>query len=137
MSFPDFSATDSQIQWQRFCDLLWYHDDLGLWLDISRMHLNSSDLDALTPRFDKAFQAMQALEAGSIANVDESRQVGHYWLRHPQLAPDSELSQHIAAQIDDIEAFGQAIVREVKSPTGQPSRMCSGSGSVAAASVLC
>ena len=121
MSFPDFSATDSQVQWQRFCDLLWYHDDLGLWLDISRMHLNSSDLEALSPSLEKAFQAMQALEAGSIANADESRQVGHYWLRQPQLAPDPEVSRHIAAEIDDIEAFGQAIVSgEIKSPTGQP-----------------
>ena len=121
MSFPDFSATDSQVQWQRFCDLLWYHDDLGLWLDISRMHLNSSDLEALSPSMQKAFQAMQALEAGSIANADESRQVGHYWLRQPQLAPDPEVSQHISAEIDDIEAFGKAIVSgEIKSPTGQP-----------------
>lgn len=49
MSFPDFSATDTQIQWQRFCDLLWYHDDLGVWLDVSRMHLNAAALAELTP----------------------------------------------------------------------------------------
>ena len=35
-----------------------------------------------------ALAAMAALEAGSIANPDEDRAVGHYWLRSPDLAPD-------------------------------------------------
>ena len=30
---------------------------------------------------------MEALEAGAIANADEKRMVGHYWLRAPELAP--------------------------------------------------
>ena len=54
MSFPDFNASDAHIQWQRFCDLSWYHDDLGVWLDISRMHVNATDLQQLQPRMDKA-----------------------------------------------------------------------------------
>ena len=121
MSFPDFSATDTQIQWQRFCDLLWYHDDLGFWLDVSRMHLNSAALDELTPPLEQAFEAMKKLEAGAIANADENRQVGHYWLRNPQLAPDQAVGQHIAAEIHDIEQFGKAVISgEIKSPTGQP-----------------
>ena len=121
MSFPDFSATDSQIQWQRFCDLLWHHEDLGMWLDISRMHLNNAQLEELTPRLEKAFEAMKALENGAIANADENRQVGHYWLRHPQLAPDPQVAQHIAEEIDEIEQFGQAVINgTIKSPTGQP-----------------
>ena len=121
MSFPDFSATDAQIQWQRFCDLLWHHEDLGMWLDISRMHLNNAQLEELTPRLDKAFEAMKALENGAIANADENRQVGHYWLRHPQLAPDPAVGQHIAAEVDQIEQFGKAVINgTIKSPTGQP-----------------
>ena len=44
MSFPDFCANDPQVQWQRFCELLWFHDGLGMWLDISRMHVNQADL---------------------------------------------------------------------------------------------
>ena len=121
MSFPVFSATDAQIQWQRFCDLLWHHEDLGMWLDISRMHLNNAQLEELTPRLEKAFEAMKALENGAIANADENRQVGHYWLRHPQLAPDPQVAQHIAEEIDEIERFGQEVLNgTIKSPTGQP-----------------
>ena len=121
VSFPDFSASDAQIQWQRFCDLLWYHDDLGLWLDVSRMHLNASELEALQPAMDRAFTAMHELEAGAIANPDEERQVGHYWLRNPQLAPSDDLRTHIAREVDDIEAFGRGVVHgEIKAPSGVP-----------------
>ncbi|TCD57227.1 glucose-6-phosphate isomerase [Synechococcus sp. BS55D] len=121
MSFPDFCASDSQIQWQRFCDLLWFHDDLGMWLDISRMHLNHGDLEEMTPGFDRAFRAMEALEGGAIANADEQRQVGHYWLRQPELAPTPQVRDHISAEIDSIEAFGQAVLTgTIQAPTGQP-----------------
>ena len=120
MSFPDFSANDPQVQWQRFCELLWFHDDLGMWLDISRMHVNASDLEGLRPSFEQAFKAMADLEGGSIANADEQRQVGHYWLRSPQLAPDAAVKGHIASEIDQIEAFGKAVIRgEIKAPNGQ------------------
>ncbi len=43
-----------------------------------------------------ALDAMQALEAGAIANPDEGRMVGHYWLRAPELAPDEALATAIA-----------------------------------------
>ena len=35
-----------------------------------------------------ALAAMESLEGGAIANPDEGRMVGHYWLRAPELAPD-------------------------------------------------
>ena len=121
MSFPDFCANDTQVQWQRFCELIWFHDDLGMWLDISRMHLNSDALDALRPRFDDAFQAMASLEEGAYANGDEQRQVGHYWLRKPSLAPEPAVQAHISAEIDDIESFARAILNgEIKAPNGKP-----------------
>ena len=120
MSFPDFSGSDAQVQWQRFCDLLWYHDDLGIWLDVSRMHVNASHLETLQPGFDQAFAAMQDLESGAIANEDEQRQVGHYWLRSPQLAPTDDVRDHIASEIDLIEAFGQDVISgTIKAPNGE------------------
>ena len=40
---------------------------------------------------DAAFTAMAALEGGAVANADEQRQVGHYWLRTPELAPSGDV----------------------------------------------
>ena len=70
----DFDASSPANQWQRFCQMLWHHQDLGFWLDVSRMALGQQDLDGLAPRFDAAFAAIAALEAGAIANADEGRQ---------------------------------------------------------------
>ena len=121
MSFPDFSASDAQIQWQRFCDLLWYHEDLGIWLDISRMHVNPSHLEQLQPGFDKAFAAMAELEAGAIANPDEQRQVGHYWLRNPDLAPDRSVGEHISAELRRLQSFGAEVLEgRLKASNGEP-----------------
>lgn len=38
---------------------------------------------------EAALASMQALESGARANATEDRQVGHYWLRTPELAPDA------------------------------------------------
>ena len=94
-------------QWRRFCDLLWFDDDLQIWLDVSRMALNPEHLQGLAPRFEAAFAAMAALEGGAIANQDEQRMVGHYWLRTPALAPDPATSEHIAAEVERIQAFSR------------------------------
>ena len=37
--------------------------------------------EKMQPKVEKAFAAMRELEAGGIANPDEKRMVGHYWLR--------------------------------------------------------
>ena len=115
-----FTATPAQ-QWQRFCDLLWFDDDLGFWLDVSRMALGVEQLETLRPRFAAAFAAMQALETGAIANGDEQRMVGHYWLRASELAPDAATAAHIDSEIDAIEGFGrQVLAAELRAPNGQP-----------------
>ena len=57
----------------------------------------------------KAFAAMQDLEAGAIANPDEKRHVGHYWLRDASLAPTEELRTTIARDKTDIKDFAAAV----------------------------
>ncbi len=115
-----FASTPTQ-QWQRFCELLWHHDDLGFWLDVSRMAVGPDLLEQLRPRFAAAFGAMAALEGGAIANGDEQRMVGHYWLRSPDLAPDPGIAAHIRSEVDRIEAFGrQVLAGSITAPTGQP-----------------
>lgn len=97
--------------WQRYQDWLYYHPGLGIYLDVSRMRFDDVFVARLTPKFEHAFQAMAELEAGAIANPDENRMVGHYWLRSPELAPSPNLTQEIIANLEHIEAFAHKIHR--------------------------
>ncbi|MEX0271344.1 glucose-6-phosphate isomerase [Leptolyngbyaceae cyanobacterium UHCC 1019] len=99
---------DTQALWKRYEDWLYYHEGLGLYLDISRMRFTDSLVETLKPKFEKAFQDMAALEGGAIANPDENRMVGHYWLRDPDLAPLS-LGQEIIDTLKQIETFVQKV----------------------------
>ncbi len=81
----------------------------ALELDLSDAGLTAEDLDAAAPRLDAALTAMEALEAGALANPDEGRRVGHYWLRDPQRAPEPALSAAISASWDQIDRFSAAV----------------------------
>jgi glucose-6-phosphate isomerase len=72
-------------------------------LDASLMGIPDSYLEAMAAPMAKALAAMQALEAGAIANPDENRMVGHYWLRAPELAPMPELRAAIARDIATVK----------------------------------
>ena len=100
---------DAMALWQRYQDWLYYHEGLGLYLDVSRMGFDDAFVRTLQPKFDKAFQNMAALEGGAIANPDENRMVGHYWLRDPELAPTAELRQEIAQNLEQIEVFAKKV----------------------------
>jgi glucose-6-phosphate isomerase len=63
----------------------------------------------MEPEMQKACAAMDALEAGAIANPDENRMVGHYWLRAPERAPSTELRSEIEATRQAIHDFTYAI----------------------------
>ena len=58
---------------------------------------------------EQAFKDMSELENGSIANPDEQRMVGHYWLRNPSLAPTPEIRKEIEETIAAIKAFASDI----------------------------
>jgi glucose-6-phosphate isomerase len=59
----------------------------------------------MEPKIQKAFADMANLEAGAIANPDENRMVGHYWLRNPSLAPTPEIRKEIESAIAQINGF--------------------------------
>jgi glucose-6-phosphate isomerase len=104
--------------WQLYQDWLYFHQDLGFYLDISRMRISETLVDTLKPKFAKAFQDMEALEKGAIANPDEGRMVGHYWLRNPDIAP-AEFKNQIIANHDHIENFARKVHDgRIRSPAG-------------------
>src|ERR1700740_560567 len=91
--------------WKRYRRYFCRVDSLDLSLDISRMHFDEAFLNSMEPAMQKAFQGMDALEGGAIANPDEKRMVGHYWLRAPQLAPTKEIAEEITNSVESIQKF--------------------------------
>src|SRR5207249_1518839 len=77
--------------WQRFQRYFLHYGDLDFSIDISRIKFPDDFFQRMQPGIEKAFAAMRELEAGAIANPDEKRMVGHYWLRNPALATHAEL----------------------------------------------
>jgi glucose-6-phosphate isomerase len=91
--------------WERYQRHLCVCPEIGLSLDISRMNFSDSFFAEMEPRLQKAFKDMQELEKGAIANPDENRMVGHYWLRAPQLAPTPAIRQEIEQTLAAIKKF--------------------------------
>ena len=81
--------------WDRFQSFFVRYPEIGFSIDISRMSFEDSLFQTLEPSITKAFTEMRALEAGAMANPDEGRMVGHYWLRNSDLAPTPELKAEI------------------------------------------
>ena len=108
---------DSASLWQRYQDWLFYDEELSLYLDVSRMGFDDSFVETMKPKFDKAFADIKALEDGAIANPDENRMVGHYWLRDADLAPSEELKNDITETLTQIKTFASQVHSgEVKPP---------------------
>src|SRR5262249_1150618 len=64
--------------------------------------------------------AMAELERGAIANPDEKRMVGHYWLRAPELAPTPEIRSEIEGTISTIKSFAADVhAGRVRPPDGE------------------
>src|ERR1700685_1132327 len=102
--------------WTRFKTHYYQNASLGVALDISRIPFPDGYLESMEPKFAQAFADMAALEKGAIANPDEKRMVGHYWLRAPLLAPTKEIAQEVTSTLDSIKKFAA----DVHSGTAKP-----------------
>src|SRR5205809_6173876 len=91
--------------WQRFQKYFLHYGDLDVSIDISRMRFPDDFFEKMQPRIEKAFAAMEELESGAIANPDEKRMVGHYWLRNPALAPSAQFRADIQETNKRIKQF--------------------------------
>lgn len=95
--------------WERFKSHHYSNPKLGFSLDLSRLPFPTDFNSGMTPALQQAFADMAALEKGAIANPDEKRMVGHYWLRAPQLAPTPELTKAISDTLTAIKDFAAKI----------------------------
>jgi glucose-6-phosphate isomerase len=109
---------DAAKTYERYKELHFGSETLGFELDVSRIRFPDDFLAQMAPRMAQAFEAMSALESGAIANADERRRVGHYWLRAPQLAPEPSLTEAILRTQERVVLLAQ----EVRAGTVHPER---------------
>jgi glucose-6-phosphate isomerase len=95
--------------WRRY--RRWLFDDpaSGFRLDVSRMDLPEDLLAREAARLSAAGDAMEALEAGAVANPTEGRRVGHYWLRAPERAPSAAIAREIRETRERVESFAARV----------------------------
>src|SRR5687767_15132514 len=91
--------------WDRFQQYYVAHEGLGISLDVSRMRFTEDWLAGMQAPAGQALAAMVDLEKGAVANPDENRMVGHYWLRAPELAPNQDLQNDIVQCYAKIRGF--------------------------------
>ena len=107
------------MSFESYSQSLLRYPEMGFTLDLSRMDIGSEFRDEMSTKVAKAFADLKALEAGEIANPDEGRMVGHYWLRNAALAPTEELRKQIVEPIADLKAFAAKVhAGEIKAPGG-------------------
>ena len=99
------SAPTTESTWDRFQKYYFDFPQLGLAIDLSRSDVTDEFIARMTPKLNDAFETMKKLEAGAIANPDENRMVGHYWLRNPDLAPTPEIRDQITSTLANIKSF--------------------------------
>ncbi len=102
-------SASTPVSWNEFQSCLTEVPALGLTVDFSRVGFPAGYLEAMEGPMQEAFAAMQALEGGAVANPDEGRRVGHYWLRDPDRAPEPALAEAIRRAVADVEAFAAAV----------------------------
>ncbi len=107
------------MSFDRFSQELLRYPAFGFSLDTSRMDIAPDFCEQMKSKIDRAFSDMVALESGAIANPDEGRMVGHYWLRNAALAPTPELRAQITEPLAALKDFARKIhSAEIKAPAG-------------------
>lgn len=96
-------------RWQVFKERLMFDPATHCMVDTSRLSYDEIFLGQMAEQMQRAFDAMDQLEHGAIANPDEQRMVGHYWLRSPELAPTAELREVIRITRRRVQEFARKV----------------------------
>ncbi|MEO8377079.1 MAG: glucose-6-phosphate isomerase [Candidatus Sumerlaeota bacterium] len=103
-----------------FCDQYCAPDASPLALDYSALGMDAKFLTAMEPRIQAAYDAMEKLEKGAIANPDEKRMVGHYWLRDMDRIPEAKLRDEVKFDDAKLRRFVTDVHGgKIKSPSGK------------------
>lgn len=99
----------SRTTWAGSLSRFSFEPELLLALDLGRMDLPRDPPGDLLRRLERALDEMEALEKGEVANPDEKRMVGHYWLRAPELAPTKEIRSQIEQALERMAVFASKV----------------------------
>ena len=107
------------MSWQAYNQQLIRYPQLGFSLDCSLMEIPADFFETMQPQVAKAMADIAALESGAIANPDEKRRVGHYWLRKPSLAPTQEIRDAITEPLAALNVFARDVLTgTTRTPSG-------------------
>src|SRR5215213_6390180 len=95
--------------WHRFQKHYTEFSELGLAVDLSRTNFPDDYFESMEGPVQRAYRAMAELEKGAIANPDEKRMVGHYWLRNFALAPTPEIRKEIETTLAAVKSFAAEV----------------------------
>lgn len=108
-------ALDHYLTWRL------YRGELDMELDFVDAQLDEPSLTANASRLEAALDALHRIEDGAVANIDEGRMVGHYWLRDPERAPEPAITLAIQSVWRQLEAFAEGVRSgEIAGDDGRP-----------------
>ena len=81
--------------WERLKQTMLYDSETKFGFDTSRVNVPAAWWSTMAAPLASALKSMAELEKGSVANPDEGRMVGHYWLRNPSLSPTPQIKTEI------------------------------------------
>lgn len=110
---------------KQYAQQLLRYPEMGISLDFSKLPLTPDFLAKMKPLIDRAYADVAALESGAIANPDENRMVGHYWLRNSSLAPTDELRAKIDGPLAELKSFAADVLGgKILAPNGKKYSAC-------------
>ncbi|MBF0198395.1 MAG: glucose-6-phosphate isomerase [Planctomycetes bacterium] len=96
--------------WDRFKKFYLESNDFDFSIDVSKVDFSEKWLKDFEGTFKDALKDMKALVKGAVANPDEERMVGHYWLRNTASAPKAELKDVIEKTNKSVVAFTKKVL---------------------------
>ncbi len=115
----EFMTTAVPSSWSHFQNTFLRFANPELSLDYSLVSLPEGFFAAHAAAAQQALKDMAALESGSVANPDEKRMVGHYWLRTPEISPTAEIRQQIESDLAEAKSFAAAVHRGQIAPPSE------------------
>ncbi|SVD45893.1 uncharacterized protein METZ01_LOCUS398747, partial [marine metagenome] len=93
--------------------------DANFWADFSFVDFPEGYLESMAASANDALVAMRELEGGALANPDENRMVGHYWLRAPETAPSEEIRNAIQDTLAKTKNLANRVhASDLRAPAG-------------------